>query len=208
MNNILIPISYFIIASIIQTIFILNQSAKYRSFKKALPSVIIACICYCTLIYITVFNHELFIVFMLWFVVIPFFIIGFIFFIYMGYNMWNQSYYLTAEPESNSIQKQILAAVSISILSVLNPYILNMVNISLYNYQGNDIIAICIFVCMWFSLFAVIGYNIRKLEKDAIILKIINKIGAVIVWAIALQYLPTTIFTVKSFTTWIFIKHI
>ncbi|AFB26377.1 MULTISPECIES: hypothetical protein [spotted fever group] len=35
---------------------------------------------------------------------------------------------------------------------------------------------------------AIIGYNIRKLNKNAIILKIINKMGAVTIWSIALVY--------------------
>ncbi len=42
--SIIFLIPYFAISSIIPSIFILNQSAKYRSFKKALPSVIVASI--------------------------------------------------------------------------------------------------------------------------------------------------------------------
>ncbi|ALN41829.1 lysine transporter LysE [Rickettsia rhipicephali] len=45
------------------------------------------------------------------------------------------------------------------------------------------------FICIWFLSWAIIGYNIRKLNKNAIILKIINKIGAVTIWSIiALVY--------------------
>ncbi|KHO03007.1 putative membrane protein [Rickettsia felis str. Pedreira] len=45
MNDIFL-MPHLAISSIISSIFILNQGAKYRSFKKALPSVIVAWICY------------------------------------------------------------------------------------------------------------------------------------------------------------------
>ncbi|AJQ51823.1 MAG: hypothetical protein AB8U88_04295 [Rickettsia conorii subsp. raoultii] len=97
--SIIFLIPYFAISSIIPSIFILNQSAKYRRFKKALPSVIVASICYNILIHIIVFNHDFFFIFMIWYITIPLFIIGFIFLICMEYNTWNQSYFnLTIEP--------------------------------------------------------------------------------------------------------------
>ncbi len=81
MNDILIIFLHAIIllsSSIIQSIFILNQSAKYCSFKKALPSMIAACISYSIIIYIIIFNTEFLFIYMLWFIAIPIFIIGFI----------------------------------------------------------------------------------------------------------------------------------
>ncbi len=66
--NIIFLIPYFAISSIIPSIFILNQSAKYRNFKKALPSVIVASICYNILIHIIVFNHDFFFIFMIWYI--------------------------------------------------------------------------------------------------------------------------------------------
>ncbi len=88
-------IKYNIFNTVYPSIFILNQSAKkYRCFKKALPSVIVASICYnITYTYIIVFNHDFFFIFMIWYIAIPLFIIGFIFLICMEYNTWNQSYF-------------------------------------------------------------------------------------------------------------------
>ncbi|WP_231288661.1 hypothetical protein [Rickettsia rhipicephali] len=64
---------------------------------------------------------------------------------------------------------------------------MSILNIGFYKYQGNKIIYM--FICIWFLSWAIIGYNIRKLNKNAIILKIINKIGAVTIWSIiALVY--------------------
>ncbi|BBJ31415.1 hypothetical protein RAS_05240 [Rickettsia asiatica] len=44
------------------SIFILNQSTKYHSFKKALPSIIIAWICYSFIISMVAALGQLFIV--------------------------------------------------------------------------------------------------------------------------------------------------
>ncbi len=62
MNDILNIIPYLAIYSIIPSIFILNQSAKYRSFKKALPSVIVAWICYSFIVSIDMLFSQFFIV--------------------------------------------------------------------------------------------------------------------------------------------------
>ena len=96
MNDILTIFLHVIIllsTSIIQSIFILNQSAKYCSFKKALPSMLAGCITYSIIIYIIIFNTDFLFIYMIWFIVIPVFVIGFIFFMYMGYNTWHQSYF-------------------------------------------------------------------------------------------------------------------
>ncbi|MFV9874823.1 MAG: hypothetical protein AB8U54_06875, partial [Rickettsia conorii subsp. raoultii] len=77
---------------------------------------------------------------------------------------------------------------------------MSILNIGFYKYQGNDIKIIYMFICIWFLSLAIIGYNIRKLNKNAIILKIINKIGAVTIWSIALVYISDLISSIK----WLF----
>lgn len=59
MNDILTIFLHAIIllsSSIIQSIFILNQSAKYCSFKKSLPSILAGCISYSIIICTITFN--------------------------------------------------------------------------------------------------------------------------------------------------------
>ncbi|MCC8370384.1 MAG: hypothetical protein LN566_03345 [Rickettsia endosymbiont of Stiretrus anchorago] len=209
MNDILTIFSHVIIllsSSIIQSIFILNQSAKYCSFKKALPSMIAGCISYSIIIYIIIFNTEFLFIYMLWFIAIPIFVIGFIFFMYMGYNTWHQSYFNSTNiPKSVSIQKLFLEPVYILVLSIFNPFILDMLNTVLYKYRdyNTKVIYILIPIYIWFLLLSIIGYNIRKLSKGAIILKILNKVGAITIWGIALLYLPQTIITIKSWINWL-----
>lgn len=50
---------------------------------------------------------------------------------------------------------------------------MSILNIGFYKYQENDIKIIYMFICIWCLSLAIIGYNIRKLNKNAIILKII-----------------------------------
>ncbi|HJD68075.1 MAG TPA: hypothetical protein LFV66_06555 [Rickettsia endosymbiont of Bembidion lapponicum] len=176
-------------SSIIQSIFILNQSAKYCSFKKALPSMLAGCISYSIIIYIIIFNTEFLFIYMLWFIAIPVFVIGFIFFMYMGYNTWHQSYFNSTNiPKSVSIQKLFLEPVYILVLSIFNPFILDMLNTVLYKYRDYNTKVI---------------YILRKLSKGAIILKILNKVGAITIWGIALLYLPQTVITIKSWINWL-----
>ncbi|MCC8467964.1 MAG: hypothetical protein LN589_04750 [Rickettsia endosymbiont of Eriopis connexa] len=142
--SIMFLIPYLAIYSIIPSIFILNQSTKYRNVKKALPSVITVWVCYSFFIYhfYNIYMTMAFVPYLYMLTVLP----AMFFLIYMGYNLWTQSYFnLTIEPQF-SIWKQILVSM------------------------------------------AIIGYNIRKLSKNAVILKIINKIGAIIIWSMILLY--------------------
>ncbi|MCX4083902.1 hypothetical protein N7281_03335 [Rickettsia hoogstraalii] len=185
MNDILNIIPYLAIYSIIPSIFILNQSAKYRSFKKALPSVIVAWICYSFIVSIDMLFSQFFIVT----IIFTIGIVELIFLIYMVYNLWTQSYFnLTAEPQPISIWKQILVSMLISILSALNPYGMFIMHMYFIKHSSNNIgiIDILIFTGIWFLSLAIIGYNIKKLNKNAIILNIINKVGAIIIGGMVL----------------------
>ncbi|MCC8406218.1 MAG: hypothetical protein LN560_01065 [Rickettsia endosymbiont of Sceptobius lativentris] len=183
MNDILNIIPYLAIYSIIPSIFILNQSAKYRSFKKALPSVIVAWICYSFIVSIDMLFSQFFIVT----IIFTIGIVELIFLIYMVYNLWTQSYFnLTAEPQPISVWKQILVSMLISILSALNPYGMFTMYIYFDKHHSNNIGITNIFIAIWFLSLSIIGYNIRKLNKNAIILKIINKIGAIIIGGMVL----------------------
>lgn len=167
---------------------------------------IAGCISYSIIIYIIIFNTEFLFIYMLWFIAIPIFVVGFIFFMYMGYNTWHQLYFNSTNiPKSVSIQKLFLEPVYILVLSILNPFILDMLNTVLYKYRdyNTKVIYILIPIYIWFLLLSIIGYNIRKLSKGAIILKILNKVGAITIWGIALLYLPQTVITIKSWINWL-----
>ncbi|WP_347939417.1 LysE/ArgO family amino acid transporter [Rickettsia oklahomensis] len=174
----------------VQNIFIFNQGAKQPKFSKALPSIIVASLCDTILICTAVLGISLLILEMSW-LKLSIFIVGFIFLIYIGYSTWNQPPIdLTTNSQAFSAKKQILFAISVSIL---NPHAIMdtivVIGTSALKYNGSAKIIFtltCILISwIWFFSLAIAGYNIRKLNKSSTILTIINKIAAVIIWVVA-----------------------
>ncbi|MEY4463754.1 MAG: hypothetical protein RLZZ81_725 [Pseudomonadota bacterium] len=174
----------------VQNIFIFNQGATQPKFQKALPSIIAASLCDTILICIAVLGLSL-IIFEIPALKLAIFIVGFIFLIYMGYNTWNQPPIdLTTNSGVFSVKKQILFAISVSIL---NPHAIMdtivVIGTSALKYSGVSKIIFtltCVTISwIWFFSLAVAGYNIRKLNKSNTILTIINKIAAIIIWMVA-----------------------
>ena len=175
----------------VQNIFIFNQGAKQPKFSKALPSIIAASICDTILICMAVLGISLLILEISW-LKLSIFIVGFIFLIYMGYNTWNQPPIDLTMMNSGafSAKKQILFAISVSILNphaIMDTIIVIGTSALKYNGIAKIIFTLtCILISwIWFFSLAVAGYNIRKLNKSSTILTIINKIAAIIIWAVA-----------------------
>ncbi|AFB21023.1 LysE/ArgO family amino acid transporter [Rickettsia canadensis] len=174
----------------VQNIFIFNQGAKQPKFSKVLPSIIAASICDTILICMAVLGISLLILEIPW-LKLFIFIVGFIFLIYIVYNTWNQlPIDLTTNSQAFSTKKQILFAISVSIL---NPHAIMdtivIIGTSALKYNGSAKIIFtltCILISwIWFFSLAVAGYNIRKLNKSSTILMMINKIAAIIIWVVA-----------------------
>lgn len=175
----------------VQNIFIFNQGATQPKFQKALPSVITASVCDTILICLAILGLSL-IIFEIPALKLAIFILGFIFLLYMGYNTWNgPPLDLTADSKVFSAKKQIIFAISVSIL---NPHAIMdtiiVIGTSALKYNGTAKIIFtltCVFISwIWFFSLAVAGYNVRKLNKSSMILTIINKIAAIIIWGVAL----------------------
>lgn len=175
----------------VQNIFIFNQGATHQKFQKVLPSIISASICDTILICSAVFGLSL-IIFEIPTLKLTIFVLGFIFLLYMGYNTWNQPPLdLTNNSNALSAKKQILFAISVSIL---NPHAIMdtivVIGTSALKYQGltKTIFTLtCVLVSwLWFFSLGFAGYNIRKLNKSSTILAIVNKIAAIIIWAVAI----------------------
>ena len=186
----------------VQNIFIFNQGAKQPKFSKALPSIIAASICDTILICIAVLGISLLILEISW-LKLSIFIVGFISLVYMGYNTWSQPPLdLTINSGAFSAKKQILFAVSVSIL---NPHAIMdtmiVIGTSALKHKGIAQIIFtltCILISwIWFFSLAVAGYNIKKLNKSGTILTIINKVTAIIIWAIAFYIGVQIYFEVK-----------
>lgn len=174
----------------VQNIFIFNQGVIQPSFKKALPSVITASICDSILICLAVLGLSLVILQIIW-LKLSILILGFIFLLYMGYHTWNQRPPdLTINAKALSAKKQILFAMSVSIL---NPHAIIdtivVIGTSALQYSGAAKIAFtatCIIISwMWFCALAIFGRNIKKLDKKGAIFQVINKVAAIVIWLVA-----------------------
>ncbi|XVN40556.1 MAG: LysE/ArgO family amino acid transporter [Rickettsia endosymbiont of Argas persicus] len=175
----------------VQNIFIFNQGAKQPRFIKVFPSIITASICDTILICAAVLGLSLVIFEIAWLKLIIL-ILGFIFLLYMGHYTWNEP---PLDLKDNSLtfsaKKQILFAISVSIL---NPHAIMdtivVIGTSSLKYTGAAKIIFtltCVLISwIWFFSLGLAGYNIRKLNSSNRILASINKIAAVIIWAVAI----------------------
>jgi L-lysine exporter family protein LysE/ArgO len=177
----------------VQNIFIFNQGATQKNIFSALPSVITAATCDTILIVAaisgmsTIFlDHPL--------LKLTVFIAGFIFLTYMGFVTWNKKERQSTEGKALTTKKQIIFAISVSIL---NPhaiiYTIAVIGTNSLHYNSYAKIAFassCIFVSWsWFIFLAIFGRVIQNIDKSGKYLYFINKLAAIIVWIIAFYML-------------------
>ncbi|MCR6098169.1 amino acid transporter [Salipaludibacillus agaradhaerens] len=175
-----------------QNIFLFNQGAAHSKVKFALPAVITASLCDTFLIVLAVLGVSVIVMTIPAFQLI-FFAIGFFFLIYIGWSIWNSN---TSEVNKKHAamtgKKQAMFAISVSIL---NPHaVLDTVGVigtSSIRYTAIPekiaFAAACILVS-WVSFFALayIGKTIRSIDKEGKIVRMINKVSAIMIWGVSL----------------------
>ena len=173
-----------------QNVFIFNQGAAQNSIIKALPSILTACFCDTILIVSAVLGISMIIMENLWAKYIIF-AGGGIFLFYMGYSLWIQPAktretrtYLPLSPT-----RQILFAASVSIF---NPHAIidtvAVIGTSALAYSGYSKVVYtitCVLVSWaWFFGLSLFGSKLNQLDKTGRMLLVINKVAALIMWAI------------------------
>ena len=183
----------------VQNVFIFNQGAIQPTLKKALPATITAAICDTLLILLAILGVSLIVMQYDW-LRLSLIIIGAIFLIYMGFQIW----FAKGNPQSGaqtmqmSTKKQIVFALSVSLL---NPHaILDTIGVigsSSLVYSGTEktiFTVTCILVSWcWFHGLCLAGRMLKKVDTSGRFLRILNKISAVIIWITAL-YMVKSIF--------------
>ncbi|SEN24836.1 L-lysine exporter family protein LysE/ArgO [Mesobacillus persicus] len=173
-----------------QNVFVFNQGASQPLFRRVFPVVITASLCDTLLILLAVLGVSVLVL------TVPFlqttlFSVGFLFLLYMGWSIWNSSPAQSNQQNgAMAPRKQILFAMSVSLL---NPHaILDTVGVigtSSLSYSGAEKVAFsaaCIVVSwIWFLGLAIAGRMVGHLDPDGRLLKIINKVSAVMIWAVA-----------------------
>lgn len=203
-DNILAAIhSFFLSIGLImplgmQNIFILNQGASHKNMINALPSIITTSICEAILISSSTFGVSILVI-EIPLLKILVFIVGIIFLTYMGFSTWKSSQEITYETNELSAKEQIVLGISVSFL---NPHaIIDCITVlgsNALHYNGTPKIIFtigCVLTSwIWFVVLSVSGNKIRKIKSGLSIIKILNKLSAIIMMCVAL-YLTKELFT-------------
>lgn len=177
----------------VQNVFIFTQGATQQNILKAFPATITAALCDTLLILLAVFGLSVIVLQFEW-LRLSLMIIGVIFLFFMGYSIWNSKPSTLETGKSLPMKKQILFAVSVSLL---NPHaILDTVGVigtSALRYEGIEQILFtltCIAVSWcWFFGLTFAGGTIKKLDGSGSLMNIFNKCSAIFIWCTALLLL-------------------
>ncbi len=174
-----------------QNVFVFNQGASQPKFIGAVPVIITASLCDTLLILLAVLGVSV-IVLTMPVLQTVIFSVGILFLLYMGWSIWNSDpANLNKEEAAMSIKKQVLFAMSVSLL---NPHAIldtiGVIGTSSLSYEGNEKIIFtvsCIVVsCLWFIGLAIVGRTVGNFDTEGKLLKTINKVSAIIIWGVAI----------------------
>lgn len=181
----------------VQNVFVFSQGATQPNLLRALPASVTAAICDTLLILLAVFGLSLIVLQFEW-LRITLMAIGIVFLLYMGYSIWRSNPANTENSEAFPIKKQILFALSVSLL---NPHAIldtiGVIGTSALKYSGAEQMMFtiaCVFISwLWFFGLTLTGASFKKLDGSGKLMRVFNKCSAVFIWATAC-YLASGLF--------------
>jgi len=181
----------------VQNVFVFSQGATQPNLLRALPASVTAAICDTLLILLAVFGLSLIVLQFEW-LRITLMGIGIVFLLYMGYSIWRSNPANTENSEALPIKKQILFALSVSLL---NPHAIldtiGVIGTSALKYSGAEQMMFtiaCVFISwLWFFGLTLTGASFKKLDGSGKLMRVFNKCSAVFIWATAC-YLASGLF--------------
>jgi L-lysine exporter family protein LysE/ArgO len=173
----------------VQNVFVFSQGATQPNLLRALPASVTAAICDTMLILLAVFGLSLIVLQFEW-LRITLMTIGIVFLLYMGYTIWRSNPATTENSEALPIKKQILFALSVSLL---NPHAIldtiGVIGTSALKYSGTEqmmFTVACVFISwLWFFGLTLTGASFKKLDSAGKLMRIFNKCSAIFIWATA-----------------------
>ncbi|WP_088006866.1 LysE/ArgO family amino acid transporter [Indiicoccus explosivorum] len=184
----------------VQNVFVFNQGATHPAFTRALPAITTAAICDTLLISLAVTGVSV-VVFTFDWLRTALFVAGFLFLTYMGWAMWRTAPETETIRETSrlSAKQQILFAASVSLL---NPHAImdtiGVIGTSSLVYSGEEkwmfTAAVIGVSWIWFLSLAAVGRKVGQFDTGGKLLKRINQLSALIVWAMAL-FILSQLFT-------------
>ena len=180
-----------------QNVFVFNQGANQKKISKALPVIITAGLCDTFLIVIAILGVSLILISMPT-LQLFIYIIGFLFLMYMAWSLWTEKPSNIEEIEPMPAKKQILFALSVSLL---NPHAImdtvGVIGTSATVYDGYDKVVFSLATIsvswIWFVFLAILGRITGKIDKSGKYIVILNKVSSVIVIIVGLIILKNII---------------
>lgn len=180
-----------------QNVFVLNQGANQKKISKALPVIITAGLCDTFLIVIAILGVSLILISMPT-LQLFIYIIGFLFLMYMAWSLWTEKPSNIEEIEPMPAKKQILFALSVSLL---NPHAImdtvGVIGTSASVYDGYDKVVFSLATIsvswIWFVFLAILGRITGKIDKSGKYIVILNKVSSVIVIIVGLIILKNIV---------------
>lgn len=180
-----------------QNVFVFNQGANQKKISKALPVIITAGLCDTFLIVIAILGVSLILISMPT-LQLFIYIIGFLFLMYMAWSLWTEKPSNIEEIEPMPAKKQILFALSVSLL---NPHAImdtvGVIGTSASVYDGYDKVVFSLATIsvswIWFVLLAILGRITGKIDKSGKYIVILNKVSSVIVIIVGLIILKNIV---------------
>lgn len=180
-----------------QNVFVFNQGANQKKISKALPVIITAGLCDTFLIVIAILGVSLILISMPT-LQLFIYITGFLFLMYMAWSLWTEKPSNIEEIEPMPAKKQILFALSVSLL---NPHAImdtvGVIGTSASVYDGYDKVVFSLATIsvswIWFVFLAILGRITGKIDKSGKYIVILNKVSSVIVIIVGLIILKNIV---------------
>lgn len=174
----------------VQNVFVFSQGATQKHLVHAFPASITAALCDTLLILLAVFGLSVIVLQFEW-LRIALMSAGILFLLYMGYAIWKSNPTNTDNNEALPIKKQILFALSVSLL---NPHAIldtiGVIGTSALKYNGPTQLyftVACILISwLWFFGLTLAGASLKKLDSSGKLMNVFNKCSAVFIWATAI----------------------
>ncbi|MBB6674705.1 amino acid transporter [Cohnella nanjingensis] len=171
-----------------QNAFIFNLGARNAQFRRTLPAVVTAALCDTCLLALAVLGVS---VLIFGIPVLKGFLLagGILFLLYMGWTTWRSSAEegKTRQTGAYPVRKQIAYTMSVSLL---NPHAImdtvGVIGTSSLNYAGAEkwmFACACILVSwLWFVALAWAGRMVGSLDRTGKLLRVLNRVSAVVIW--------------------------
>lgn len=172
-----------------QNVFVFNQGANHKSFKKIIPVIVTAGLCDTLLILLAVFGVSL-LLNQYPALQLIIYSIGFIFLLYMAWSLWHESPSSKSDNPPMSAKKQISFALSVSLL---NPHaIMDTIgvigtNAAMYQHAEKIVFTITTISVswIWFISLGLIGKLVGNIDQEGKFILVLNKVSSIIIIAVA-----------------------